>query len=462
MFGGFLGSTNQSALSQSADHNPDSCSFCNFFSSWYRTFSAVTLCCGYMATEMELFIRRLLVFFLALSILILPIISAHDISQDIVPPLSAPSSPKSSIQGNSEPFDETTPSSLLVPSFEPPSQTSLVLSTPSDSSPSISSIPLGLDAPIAPSGAQNPVSSTPFPPEFDEPHVPIAVPVSLPPWLQIPQAGVSCIGEAPDIAFWCLEGVWTYRGNVSVGVGQRFEKLVISGPTYIEGWLNIVTYKSLVLAIPRLDDTRWNHKSISLLTVSECMVSSSQAPLVEIPINTTYTFPLSSTTTYTVWGIDTRCNSDSLSVSWNTFFGDAQPVVSESFYYSFIDQYRTFPSTNDPDRFVSRIRLQWKYSGPTRPYAAPRHKGLRSEQIMGISIGCVILGIILICTAIPLCGGCKGGGSGGDGGGGGSDFSSSWDNSSSNNNDYGTFDSGGGGGGGGGSDWVSSSAGSWD
>lgn len=309
--------------------------------------------------------------------------------------------------------------------------------------------------PTAPVAA--PISSpvfepTPVPASIPSPApvvVPVVTPVMAPAPIQVPPTSLGCIGLAPTPAFWCDGRQWVHDDDLTVDGTY----LHITGPTFINGSLEVTRSGTLGLS-PPLPSTGWNDKVLSLLTIAGC-ISSSSAPTVSLTDPTVKYLTSMSGNTYTTWGIDTGCNTNSLSTSWNAQYGDAQPVLTTAACYTFIDQYRTFPS-EQPGRYVSRIRFQWRYTCGSPYYSTTPNK-------RPVPVGAIVGGVVGGITAVALvafcccCGGCKGGGGGGGGGG--------WDNSSSNNNDsssYGTFDSGGGGGGGGGSDWTSSNAGSWD
>lgn len=327
----------------------------------------------------------------------------------------------------------------------------------------------------APVESGNPPSEVPTSaPQVPEPSpvlVPSAAPISAVPTLLEDH---DCIGNAPDPAFTCNGGRWTYIGDVTIGPGQKFTALEITGPTYILGSVNVTKYTALRIIPPFRNSTlastspsAWNLKTNSLLTVSECFASSSFPPSLFIYLTDYYVLPLSSASSYTFWGIDTSCDSTTLSTRWNLQFNDAQAVLTDGVCYTFIDQYRSFPSETDPSRWVSRIRLQWRDLCTTpSPYGPPaKKKGPQAGLIVGILIATLIGGAAAVWLGFCVWGcvcGCINGFGSGNGGGGGSDYSSN------NNDNYGTFDSGGGGGGGGGDSggggggWTSSSAGNWD
>lgn len=353
-------------------------------------------------------------------------------------------------------------------------------------------VPIAAQLPAELLPPENVTSTTPTPiegdipavvPGLDEPSVAIPITAPLPAEAPIssspqPPEDTTCIGERPASGFRCNGGRWTFIGDLTIGPGQMVLHLNISGPSYVLGRINVTEYGRLKLLPPLLNSTLqtpvpgpWNPKKQSLLTVSECFDPLSFPPQIALLSPTYYKLPLYTESSYTFWGIDTSCNSTASSVRWNHDFFDAQPVLSDTYCWTFIDQFRTFPSETDPARWVSRIRLQWRYLCSPYKTTSPS-KGDKGGLIAGIIVatliggagvawlGCVVYGCIRGCCCSGFAGGNGGDGGGGYEVGGGS----SWDNSSSNNNDsYGTFSGGGdSGGGGGGSSWASSSAGNWD
>lgn len=269
-----------------------------------------------------------------------------------------------------------------------------------------------------------------------------------------------CIGNRPNPLFWCSRGVWVYFGDVTIGPGQMFESMDISGPTFIEGTVNVIKYGSLTFSPPLqslilpVGATPWNPKATSLLSLSSCFHPSSFPPQIKLSsasANTITNDP--AITDYTFWGIETACNSDALSTRWNADFGDAQPVADQSECWVFINQYKTFTVLGDPIRSTARIRLQWRSD-----CRSPRTKESFDTSLLIpiVAVPLFIIGIIIYVSCSVVYGqpcGSTSGSHGGGGGGGG---------------DVEMGDAGGGGGGGtdtggdGGGGWTSSAAGNWD
>lgn len=315
---------------------------------------------------------------------------------------------------------------------------------PSIASPTLQ--PLGSPAPTA--GSPSPIDLTP---ESAPIAAPIAVPtpviapvlqpqtIPLPPYLQIPAASNTCIGNSPGPMFTCDQGIWVTTSSLTVGVGGDMLSLIMAGPTYIGGNLTILANGNWTM-IPPLESEQWNPQSTkAMLTVKKCVFSIASPRLVLTAKTTQIMFKGKSSGvvfTKTVGGIDSACDMDRTAKSWNLNHDDAQHVYASGARKCEITvaQYREFPSETDPARFMMRLRLQWKNNG-----------NCSNTVVIVLS---VVGGLVAVFGVI----GCVfcGGGSGGDG-------------SSSTNSDYGStsnFDSGGGGGGGGG--FASSSAGSWD
>lgn len=366
---------------------------------------------------------------------------------------------------------------------------------------SIASMP-SINAQVSPSEFLPPENLTPIVESPQEAGNPMAIPTEAPsalsptnapadasPVTLAPTTPNDCISIAPTPDFKCIQGRWTYDGNLTIGPDQEVVTLNIYGPTTILGWLNVTSFRSLAL-YPPFNDSNWDPKTVPLLTVSECLTRDSLPPSLSLSGTYLHLVNRTTTSTYTAWGIDTHCNSATLSSFWNTIFDDAQPVSSNSYCYSFIAQYRTFPSETDPSRFVSRIRFQWRDTCHTPPAQSPTKSPSISKGLPGWGIGLIIGGSFLTvitifgvttwaCVKFDLmehvfnctmnhcscsCCNCEGGD--GSGGGGSDDRNyGSFDNNSGGGG--GSFDSGGGGGGsfdsgGGGGGWTASNAGNWD
>lgn len=355
----------------------------------------------------------------------------------------------------------TVPSSTRAPLSTQPTASTLSPIAPTATRGLETKSYLTLNSPETPS---TPVT----PPQADPTSAYTPAPAALPPYLLSPNYGSSCIGYAPNALFTCESGIWTAQKSLVIGFGGDAPTLNVSGPIYIPGNLTILNSAIFTIYPPIVDyassSADWRLER-SLISVADCF--DSFAPSVIFGSNNSaYLYKQSIPSPMTIGGIDSRCNSAKVSESWNVIYNDQQSVDTDYACLKAINQYRTFPSEKEPDRFQMRLRFQWNYpsgcGAPGSPRSpSPYSKGRLSTAMIAVIALASAAGVFGVGVIIFSVYRYRKGSSAVESTHSDHNYQSM--NESTHHHHFGGNHHGGGfgGGGGGGGGFISSSAGSW-
>jgi hypothetical protein len=97
------------------------------------------------------------------------------------------------------------------------------------------------------------------------------------------QSQSGCVGSPPTPQFWCIDGVWAVRGDVTIGPGTSTPSIVtITGPVYIDGNLTLAPGGAIEVH-PDPGSITSNPGGRPYLNVSGCLVLDGEVTLVIDP-----------------------------------------------------------------------------------------------------------------------------------------------------------------------------------